>query len=142
MKSNTRVLAIDYGSKRIGLAISDEMRILARPIGVVNQSLTAIDELLKIIETEGVGTVILGLPKALGGGDTEMTTEVRTFAERLFPRLENIGVAHQFYDERFSSVIAASNIRDQQLSQSKRKQKYRHDEEAARIILQEFLDLR
>ncbi|HYM21146.1 MAG TPA: Holliday junction resolvase RuvX [Candidatus Kapabacteria bacterium] len=140
MKNNTRVLAIDYGTKRIGLAISDELRILATAIGIIEHTERAIAELVKTIETERVAAVIIGLPRTMSGGESEMTAEVRGFAAKLQKSLEGTGVTQEFYDERMSSIIASSNIREQGLSKSKRKQKYRYDEEAARVILQEYLD--
>ncbi len=135
-----RVLAIDYGTKRIGLALSDEHRILARPIGIIERTNRSHKEILELISKEGVTTVILGLPRSLDGSDSTMTTEVRAFADLLFKRLDAIGIGHQFHDERLTSMIAAENLRESGLSKSKRQEKYRHDEEAARIILQEFLD--
>jgi putative Holliday junction resolvase len=141
MKSKARVLAIDYGSKRIGLAMSDELRILARPIGVLEQSGRSLSDLVALVEKEGVGTVIVGLPRTMAGTESEMTVQEKLFAEKLFIMLDKIAVKHEFYDERFTSLIAAENIRQQNLKKSQRREKYRHDEEAARIILQEYLDL-
>jgi putative Holliday junction resolvase len=135
-----KVLAIDYGTVRIGLAISDELRILARPIGIISQSKKAQQEILELVRKETVQLVIIGLPKNLNGSDSEMTTEVRSFAEKLFTKLDDLKIEHRFHDERLTSIMAASNILEQGLSKSKRQQKYRHDEEAARIVLQEFLD--
>lgn len=140
MKSSTRVLAIDYGTKRIGLAISDELRMLARPIGVLEQSGEAVKQLVALVSKEGVGLVLLGLPLSLSGEDSDMTRKVRSFGEKLFTILDDLGVAHAFHDERLTSYVAAENLRERGLSKAKRQQKYRHDEEAARIILQEFLD--
>ena len=138
----SKVLSIDYGTVRIGLAISDELRMLARPIGIIAASKNLIPELIALIKKENIASVIVGLPRHLDGGDSEMTTEVRKFAEKLFAKLDEIKVEHQLYDERLTSIMAAGNILEQGLSKSKRQQKYRHDEEAARIMLQEFLDSR
>jgi putative Holliday junction resolvase len=138
----SKVLSIDYGTVRIGLAISDELRMLARPIGIISASKNLIPELIALIKKENIASVIVGLPRHLDGGDSEMTTEVRKFADKLFAKLDEIKVEHQLYDERLTSIMAAGNILEQGLSKSKRQQKYRHDEEAARIMLQEFLDSR
>ncbi len=140
MEKTTRVLAIDYGSKRVGLAISDELRMLARPIGFLENTNRLQKEILAIIEKEKVGCVIFGLPRTLSGSDSEFTTIVRTFAEKLFIKLDTRKIEHHFHDERLTSVMAKSNIAEQGWSKSKREEKYRQDEEAARIILQEFLD--
>lgn len=140
MKSSTRVLAIDYGTKRIGLAISDEMRMLARPIGIINQSPGAVNELLALVVKESVGLVLLGLPLSLSGEDSDMTRQVRSFGNKLFTLLDENSVEHSFHDERLTSYVAAENLRERGLSKAKRQQRYRYDEEAARIILQEYLD--
>ncbi|MBS1903162.1 MAG: Holliday junction resolvase RuvX [Bacteroidetes bacterium] len=140
MRNRSRVLSIDYGTKRVGLAISDELRMLARPFTTLSQSPALLNDILSLVEKEAVGFVLLGLPRSLMGGDSEMTTEVRTFGERLFERLDAVGVGHAFHDERLTSIMAANNLRSSGLSKSKRQEKHRHDEEAARIILQEYLD--
>jgi putative Holliday junction resolvase len=137
---NKRVLAIDYGTKRIGLAVSDELRILATPAGIIENSKSAINDILYLIDERNVGTVILGLPTTLSGGDSEWTSEVKKFGEKLKNSLEKRGIEFSFYDERLTSIIAEQNIRAQALSKSKHKEKYRRDEEAARVILQEWLD--
>ncbi len=142
MNNKRKVLAIDYGTKRIGLAISDELRMLARPIGIIEQSANAIGDLLALIEKEQVGCVLLGLPTSLNGSDSEMTKQVRSFGEKLFAKLDLLTIEHHFHDERLTSIMAAGNILNQGLPKNKRQQKYRHDEEAARIVLQEFLDAR
>ena len=140
MELTSRVLAIDYGSKRVGLAISDELRMLARPFGFLENTNRLQKEILALIEKEKVGCVILGLPRTLSGTDSEFTTKVRAFAEKLFAKLDAGGREHHFHDERLTSVMAQANIAEQGWSKSKREEKFRHDEEAARIILQEFLN--
>ena len=136
-----RVLAIDYGSKRVGLAISDELRMLARPFGYLENTNRLQKEILALIEKEHIGCVILGLPRTLAGTDSEFTTTVRAFAEKLFAKLDTKNIEHHFYDERLTSVMAQANISEQGWSKSKREEKHRKDEEAARIILQEWLDI-
>ncbi|MDP4236774.1 MAG: Holliday junction resolvase RuvX [Bacteroidota bacterium] len=140
MKINSRVLAIDYGSKRVGLAISDELRMLARPIGILENTNRLQKEILALVAKEQVGCVILGLPRTLAGTDSAFTSEVRTFAEKLFAKLDAQNVQHVFYDERLTSVMAQSNIAEQGWTKTKREEKFRKDEEAARIILQEWLN--
>jgi len=140
MHTTSRVLAIDYGTKRIGLAISDELRMLARPIGFLENTNRLQKEILALIQKEQVGCVIVGLPKTLAGNDSLFTTHVRAFADTLFTKLDAKNIEHYFHDERLTSVMAQTNIAEQGWSKSKREEKYRHDEEAARIILQEFLD--
>ena len=114
--------------------------MLARPFNFLENTNRLQKEILALIERENIGCVILGLPKTLGGTDSEFTSTVRTFAEKLFAKLDTKNVEHHFHDERLTSVMAQANISEQGWSKSKREQKHRKDEEAARIILQEFLD--
>ena len=137
---NNRVLAVDYGSKRIGLALSDELRMLATPIGILDTTNRSHKDVCELAVKKGAGTVILGLPTTLSGTDSDWTASVRKFGEQLVKILVPLDIAFQFYDERFTSIIAEHNIRDQELSKTKHKEKYRRDEEAARILLQEWLD--
>lgn len=137
---NKRVLAIDYGTKRIGLAVSDELRILATPAGIIDNTKSAMNDILYLIAERNVSVVILGLPTTLSGGDSEWTAEVKKFGEKLRSLLESRGITFSYYDERLTSIIAEHNIRSQALSKSKHREKHRRDEEAARIILQEWLD--
>ncbi len=137
---NNRVLAVDYGSKRIGLALSDELRMLATPIGIIDTTNRAHKDVSELAQAKEAGTVIVGLPTTLSGTDSEWTASVREFGERLAKLLTPQGITFHFYDERLTSIIAERNIREQELSKSKNKEKYRRDEEAARIMLQEWLD--
>src|SRR5579872_6536262 len=115
----SRVLAIDFGSKRIGLAISDELRMLARPIGFLENTNRLQKEILSLVEKENVGCVIVGLPKTLAGTDSEFTAKVRIFAENLFAKLDVKNIESHFYDERLTSVMAQANIGEQGWSRSK-----------------------
>jgi putative holliday junction resolvase len=139
MKSK-RALAIDYGTKRIGLALSDELHILATPIGYIENRKSALNDILYLISEKNVGVVILGLPTALSGGDSQWTTEVRIFGEKLRIALESRGIEFQWYDERLTSIMAETNIRSQGLKRTQLHEKHRRDEEAARLLLQEWLD--
>jgi len=139
MKSK-RVLAIDYGTKRIGLALSDELRILATPIGYIENRKSALNDILYLVSEKNIGTVILGLPTALSGGDSQWTTDVRMFGEKLRTALETRSIEFSFYDERLTSIMAETNIRSQGLKRTQLHEKHRRDEEAARLLLQEWLD--
>ena len=140
MNKTSKVLAIDFGSKRVGLAISDELRMLARPFNFLENTNRLHKEILALIEHEHIGCVIVGLPRTLSGTDSEFTTTVREFAAKLFAKLDAKNIEHHLYDERLTSVMAQANIAEFGWSKSKREEKFRKDEEAARIILQEWLD--
>ena len=138
---NNRVLAIDYGTKRIGLAVSDELRILATPAGHIENRKSAMKDILYFIDERNVGTVILGLPTTLSGGDSQWTSEVRLFGEKLKTSLTTRGIEFHLYDERLTSIMAETNIRSQGLKRTQLHEKHRRDEEAARLLLQEWLDV-
>ena len=140
MKNNTRVLAIDYGTKRVGIAISDELRMLAFARGILPAGPTLIEAIKRLVFSESVGVVVLGIPRTLAGGESEMTREVTAFHKRLEVVLEPLGVIVATRDERLTSLIAETNIRSRELPKSKRENKSLRDEEAARILLQEYLD--
>jgi putative Holliday junction resolvase len=138
--SRYRVLAIDYGTKRIGLAVSDELRMLASARGVLENAPTALGEIRKLIERENIKAVVVGLPTNLKGEDSPMTAEVRLFGEKISLLLTPMGIHVEFRDERLTSVMANYFISQSGLPKSRREEKGRADEEAARILLQEYLD--
>lgn len=136
----SRVLAIDYGTKRIGIAISDPLRMFATPRGVIENGPRKMKELQELILTENVTTVIVGIPRTLRNTESEMTAEVIRFRDKLIQLLTPLGVSVESKDERLTSIMAETNIRSRELPKMKRELKSLRDEEAARILLQEYLD--
>jgi putative Holliday junction resolvase len=135
-----RVLGIDFGERRIGLAISDASGTLARPLGslqVRGNHAALVAEAVERIRREdaGLGAIVVGLPRRLDGTPNEQTPRVLAFAEQL-RALVALPVALQ--DERLTSVEAESRlaVRDRDWRSRKRKL----DAAAAAIILQEYLD--
>src|SRR3954462_1543194 len=102
-----RVLALDFGSARCGVAVSDPTATLATPLDPVLRANTrrGLDRLATIVRETGAERVVVGLPLGLSGADTPQTAETRAFAERLEARLG--GVPGELYDERFTPRIAA-----------------------------------
>lgn len=102
-----RVLALDYGSARCGCALSDPTGLLARPIEPVAAAGTkaGLRKLVALVGEHEVARVIVGLPLTLAGGDSDQTTETRTFAARLEAALP-AGVPVDLHDERFTTRIA------------------------------------
>ena len=130
----TRVLGIDWGTHRVGVAISDPERILASPHRVVDRS-GALDEIKDIVGDMKVETIVIGLPRTLSGEEGRSAEEARNFGRDL-ERLTGVDVV--FRDERFTSRIA-----DQSLLGSGMKRRDRRstvDKLAAAIILQDYLD--
>jgi putative Holliday junction resolvase len=140
VENGKRVLAIDYGTKRLGIAISDELRMLASSRGVIANGPKMIAEIISMIERENVGIVLLGIPRTLSNTESAMTAEVLRFRDKLAKVLALLGIALETRDERLTSLIAETNIRARELPKMKREKKSLRDEEAARILLQEYLD--
>ncbi len=132
-----RVLGIDYGMKRVGLALSDGLGLLAHPYATLERTTREqlFADLLAIVAKEGVQTIVLGLPQALNGQDTETTRQVRNFSESLRRRT---GVPVVFQNEAFSSLEAERNLRDG--GHRGRKIKAVLDQQAAVVILNDYLE--
>jgi putative Holliday junction resolvase len=141
--SIVRILGIDYGRRRIGLAISDPSGTIARPLKAMTghgdaaraAETIAIEIARLASEDDGLGGVVLGLPTKLGGGPTDQTREVEAFAARLRAR---IAVPIVLQDERLSSREAESRLATRIKDWRERKQLL--DAAAAAVILQDYLD--
>ena len=134
-----RVLAIDVGNRRTGLAISDATGTLARPLEVIEsheplgQVVRAIDRLAG--EDDGLAAVVVGLPKRLDGTPNDQTPRVEKFVAVLRQR---IAVPVITQDERLTSVEAESRLAEREKDWRRRKAKL--DAAAAAVILQDYLD--
>ena len=132
----SRILGIDYGSVRIGLALSDPLKIISRPYKVIkNSGSETYRELEEIIAEQKVEAVILGLPLDKDGSDSSKTLEVREFAETLKIRL---GIPVILWDERYTSAKANSWLKEMGIDYKKSKTVI--DKIAAAIILKDYLD--
>jgi len=134
-----KILSIDYGSKRCGLAISDELQMIGTPLRTVpsHELLSDIENLMKSEALEGI---VIGRPKDLKGKDTDASKLVSVFIKKLkkkFPKLEIWSE-----DERFTSKIAFQAMLDGNVPKHKRRDKSVIDKVSASIILQSFLDRR
>lgn len=140
-----RIVGLDIGERRIGVAVSDATATLARPLRVLRAAGLDIDALDIVVaevsrlaeEEDGVAAIVVGLPRRLDGTATEMTSRVERFARSLQDRM-SLPVTLQ--DERLSSREAESRlaVRDKDW----RSRKARLDAAAAAIILQDYLDSR
>ncbi|MEK9727568.1 MAG: Holliday junction resolvase RuvX [Candidatus Margulisiibacteriota bacterium] len=130
-----RLLGIDYGDVRIGVAISDPLGLTAQPVGTIQNSKNAISEIVKIILEKKVEKCIIGLPKNQHGDDSLKAASVRAFVEQL-------QAAHpievELVDERFSTVAVTRVLNDLNIRGAKRKAVI--DTQAAMYILQGVLD--
>ena len=127
-------LGIDYGQKRIGLAISDELETFATPLLAlkVKSFADALTKLQRIIKRLKVDEIIIGLPLSMKGNETKQSIQTRYFANAL---KSTNGSRIKFRNESFSTKEAEQNLK-----KSSKKSKEKKDSEAARIILQEYLD--
>lgn len=132
--SGGRVLALDYGSKRIGVAISDPLSITAQPLGTIASDRLA-EELLPLVETWSVAEVVVGLPVSLDGSEGASASAARQLAE-LVTGLTGLKVT--MVDERFTTRIAESAMLEAGVKRRKRRQ--RADRLAATVFLQSYLD--
>ena len=128
-----RRLGLDYGSVRVGVAISDSHGLLATPYATL-QLEVAISELVRIVEVEEIIEIVLGLPKHLNGSEGASADLVRAFAEDL----RSCGVPIRFVDERGTTVSAAAQLR--QSGRNAKTSKSIIDQATAVIILQGALD--
>lgn len=101
-----RVLALDYGSARCGVAVSDPTGVLATPLEAVLKPAgrKGMGKILALVRELGAERVVVGLPLSLSGGDSAQTREAREFAAVLEQRLD--GVPVELYDERFTTLLA------------------------------------
>jgi putative Holliday junction resolvase len=137
VNSRTRLLAIDPGQVRLGLAISDTERRLASPLTTYTRRNPRQDALffMKIIEDEEIGQIVIGLPVHLDGNEGEQARAARKFGVWL---QDATGLSCVFYDERFTTFEAESSLLEAGLTRKKRKA--RRDRVAAQILLQTYLD--
>lgn len=131
-----RVLAIDYGKKRTGLAVTDPLKIIATALDTV-LTVDLLKYLLDYMQKEEVEQMVLGLPVNLNSQDTDITADVRKFADILRNQFPATPV--HFYDERFTSKMALQSMIDSGTKKKDRREKGNLDKISAVIILQSFL---
>jgi putative Holliday junction resolvase len=135
-----RVIGIDFGKRRIGLAVSDPTGTIASPLETLKRRAgkrPPIGRLEEIVRAHGAERVVLGLPLDLRGEENDWCREIRSVGERLGTRL---GLPVDYIDERMTSVRAERAIRSLGLKKRQREQKGRIDAAAAVLILQSWLD--
>lgn len=135
-----RVLGIDFGERRIGLALSDPTGTLASPLPTLRRRLgkrPPFAEMERIVQEFEVTEIVIGLPLAPGGGDSPWTDVVRGVAAKLERRA---GVPVHLVDERFTSARAERTLQSLALPRRKRAERGRVDALSAVLILQGWLD--
>jgi putative Holliday junction resolvase len=130
----SRSLGIDYGTKRVGLALSDPLGLTARPLAVVPRS-KIVEEVVSLVKEQEVGTIVVGLPTGLGGDEGISASEARKLADELAAAT---GVDVVLRDERYTSRMAESALLESGMKRRQRRESV--DKVAAAIILQDYLD--
>lgn len=132
-----RILAIDYGRKRTGIAVTDTMQIIANGLTTLSSGeLEAF--LIEYVKKEPVELFVLGLPKQMNNQPSENMKYVEQFAKRLVRLFPSIPI--EYYDERFTSVLAHKAMLEGGLKKQQRQNKALVDEISAVIILQSYLE--
>jgi putative holliday junction resolvase len=132
-----RAMGIDAGARRIGVALSDELGLLAAPWRTVRVARgRELEELAAMARERAIEIVVIGLPTSLDGTEGPQAKTVRAFAERLAPHLGGLPIV--FADERFTTAEAERLLLDRRLSREERRA--RIDAAAAAIMLQGWLD--
>lgn len=130
----SRSLGVDFGTKRVGLAVSDPLGLTARPLSVVPRS-SVVEEVANLVKELEIGTIVVGLPTGLSGGEGMSASEARKLADELKTAA---GVDVVFVDERFTSRMAEVALVESGMKRRKRRETV--DKVAAAIILQDYLD--
>lgn len=133
----SRVMAIDYGTKRVGIAVTDTLQIIASPLDTVHAS-EVVGFIEKYCVTEDVATIVIGEPKKFNNESADIEQHIKGFIRNLQKCLPTIEI--QRVDERFTSKIAFQSMIDSGLSKKKRSQKEIVDQVSATLILQSYLE--
>lgn len=130
-----KAIGIDFGLKRTGFSITDDLGIIATPLETVDSRLIE-DYIEKLVVNEKITCIVIGYPLSMDGSDTDITENVRMFHSFLESKYPDITVV--LYDERMTSLIAQKTL--VQISSKKQRRDKRHiDKMSATIILQDYL---
>ncbi|MES2382675.1 MAG: Holliday junction resolvase RuvX [Bacteroidota bacterium] len=133
-----RILAIDYGTKRVGLAVTDPMQIIANTLATVH-SKDVIQYLKDYTAKEEVTCFVVGKPTRLNGDDTDATPHIEKFISLLAKTFPQIKIERA--DERFTSVIARRSLVEMGLKKKDRENKQNVDQVSAVLILQTYMSM-
>ena len=130
-----RILALDVGKKKIGIAISDPLAVTARPHSTVQRNKQGIEKIVDFVKQLEVQEILIGLPLHLDGTEGDQAKDVRSFAARLAPKVEPVPL--KFWDERLTTVEAQERLSDRRGDW--RKSKREIDAFAAAMLLEAYL---
>ena len=133
----TRLLALDYGTKRVGIAVTDELQMIASGLCTV-RSHDCMGFLIEYLSKESVSTIVMGMPKNLRNQNTDASPYVKGFAKQIRKQFPEIKV--ELIDERFTSKIAFQSMIDGGLKKKARQDKALVNEVSATLILQSYME--
>ena len=133
----TRLLALDYGTKRVGIAVTDELQLIASGLCTIRTH-DCMDFLIEYLSKESVSTIVMGIPKNLRNLNTDATPYVKGFAKQIRKQFPEMKV--ELIDERFTSKIAFQSMIDGGLKKKARQDKALVDEVSATLILQSYME--
>ena len=136
-ESESRILGIDYGTKRVGLALSDPLGVIAQPLTVLEpQSIPdLLAEIRHLVEQHSIKTIVIGIPIRANGTERGFSQKVREFGEVLASDLD---IEVVYWDERFSTQQAERAMREARLTS--REMRGKTDSVSASLVLQTYLD--
>lgn len=139
---SNKYLGIDFGLKRVGIAVSDEGKTISFPRLTLANNSSLFENLLEICRNEFISKIIIGFPLKLNSENTHLTEASQLFSKDFnkFLNQRNLFPEFFFIDERFTSSLAQNYIIESVKSKKKRKDKSLTDSISAQIILQDFLD--
>lgn len=137
MSRGSRLLGLDVGERRIGVAISDELASIASPLEMISREAGDLDAIARMVAAQNIGAVVVGLPTGMSGREGPQAAVTRVFADQLAAVL-GPDVPVRFWDERLTSAIADRTMRERGTKKDERKQQ--RDAIAAAVILQGWLD--
>ena len=132
-----RILSIDYGKKRTGIAVTDPLQMIANGLTTVD-TVQLFDFIADYLSKEQVERIVVGYPKQVNGEDSENMKRITPFVNRLRKLYPTITI--ELYDERFTSVLAHRAILDSGISRKARQDKALVDKISATIILQDYME--
>ena len=132
-----RILSIDYGKKRTGIAVTDSLQLIANGLDVV-ETKNLEEYIANYLAKEEVETIVVGYPRQTNGEDSENMKRITPFYNRLKKLYPNVNV--ELYDERFTSVLAHQTIIASGIGRKARQNKGLVDQISATIILQDYLE--
>jgi putative Holliday junction resolvase len=132
-----RILGIDFGTKRIGLALTDPTGIVATGAGIFENDVNVLIRIAELVRSNDVQQIVVGMPYAPDGGKGQKGKEIEAFIARL---RGVVSVPVETWDESFTSIAAQETMRRGGMKKKQRREKGRVDEMAARLLLQEYLE--